>query len=441
MGGDGLINPLNYWNYFNESCQAADGDQCHKYHSAVGKTCHDAMLDQCGVATTNITWERVPFDQDLFEKYRVAPDQFEVRDLLNVPFADTKVFYKYVSPDDCSIAMGCALKSGWRRFVTFPTVALNVGAARFLQIARLGKRGSRSEFLKNQTFVYNKCLKTFRLNKFASYAVGDGQSHEALAFCIKDMWRLNNHEYSPLATPYVGCEFQGISSGWAHILDQGTPCQSLDVTDVDDDILIKSVLNPNDYICEGFLDHKNDNNRKKPLFTNETETVDGDVKPIPGCVLSSPAVKTNNQFSLPSQIKIASTTEKCPVSSRPYSEMRDCGWTVIEEALSCQPGTHTVTVKIASNQFRPITNLAVRICESISQLGNISSRCDYTTALDHAVVRADGRETKISFQCPEARDEREQGGLFSIMAGKYATWELLEETLPDITVIAAPGNN
>ena len=119
---------------------------------------------------------------------------------------------------------------------------------------------------------------------------------------------------------------------------------------------------------------------------------------------------------------------------------RDCGWRVAREALPCLPGRFkTIDVSIETRhlnrtQIRDLPVVVVRICESSRELGNISTRCEYVDAIKHALI-IPNRVTRFRFKCPRARDNVETGGLFSILAAKFAAFEVLDLLVPNITVV------
>ena len=73
--------------------------------------------------------------------------------------------------------------------------------------------------------------------------------------------------------------------------------------------------------------------------------------------------------------------------------------------LSCSLKTH------GANKTSAISYV-VRVCESSAVL-KTGLPCDYDTALQNLVIKPSSRSV-IQFICPRYRDQREQGGLYSV---------------------------
>jgi hypothetical protein len=425
--------------FFDDTCTGGrlnPDHQCHVFHDTEF-SCLDSLELFSGIERVNVTWTRIPYTENVAKKYRVGSATRE-RDLEVPDVKDAKVVYRYFPPDSCyASSTPCVTGTGWRRLLTFSTNALNTGIARFLNVARFGKEGNPSLFIDSGIYSYDKCAGDFKYTLFGNYTLAKLQG-VPIATCVHDTQRLQNHEYSPLATDYDSCDWQGISSGWAYTIPVGSPCQWVDITKINDDRtrVLRTRINTYGFMCEGLpaLTEK----PKKQILHKEEERFKLMKKPVnatrPVCDLETNYAMNNlNKTKVRVRTAGASTTAKCERNVRPYSEMRNCGWSVAYNSLPCTPGDET-TISVSYKSSRAdLPTAVVRICESSVALGGVSTRCEYDDALSHAIVRPQEWST-FSFICPLPRDSTEPGGVYSVMVAKYATFENLDEVIQPIVV-------
>jgi hypothetical protein len=93
---------------------------------------------------------------------------------------------------------------------------------------------------------------------------------------------------------------------------------------------------------------------------------------------------------------------------------RNCGYTYEAKLSSCTPGA---TVNLSCKTQSGVAPQALRICEGSSVLG-AAVACAEVDALASALPTSAG--VRVSFQCPDFRDEREPGGKYGLYYG--AIW-------------------
>ena len=400
------------------------------------------MHHQTGIAELKMHWTRMAYDETIAAQFRVGGPRGDVsRDLENKAPRDFNIVYKYIPADSCLLKRDrCLTGAGWRRLLQFTTTAEHVGRFRFLNIARVGFNPNDTMFGQMGMYQEDTCLNEYEHASFANYRV-DGIDGEPFAICLHDTIRTANHEYSPVATQYDRCDWQGISAGWSYQIPKGSPCNWVDITTVSTSGThnFGSVINPNELICEGIPELTT--RPRKQIFGDSFIDTNGRLVRKPNCTLIS-EFAANNAISrrIKPRARQSAVTSKCAKGfARPLSFLRDCGWRVMKEALTCQPGKNTLIMvqvdKLGMNptQISALPTVAVRVCESSRALGNISTRCEYVDALAHGVVPAKGI-VPVYFRCPAARDAIETGGLFSVLAAKYAAFEVLDLIVPNITV-------
>lgn len=176
-------------NFYNSSCVRNDTG-CHG-ERAVRDNCRSAMRKNSGRSKVSVTWTRIPFNRRIARNYRVGPNRIRnSRDLVNVNQNNYKLFFRYIPAKSCILRdRTCVGKSGWRRFLSFSTAAINQGYARFLRVARIGTDGHLKSFVGNGTFRFDRCFKQFRLRSFANYTLANRFRGRAVATCIQDSQR------------------------------------------------------------------------------------------------------------------------------------------------------------------------------------------------------------------------------------------------------------
>jgi hypothetical protein len=439
------VSSQNVWRYFDSTCVPKNttlvgATKCHDRFNSK-QTCLRAMQRSSGVTRLNIRWERIPYSADVADKYRVGGPKNVSRDISNVRPSDFNIVYKYIPEDSCLLRRNqCLQGSGWRRLLQWTTGMQHVGKFRFLNIARVTSKPQDTPFVSNNLYTRDECFGDFEYSSFAQYQI-DGIDGRPLATCIHDSARTLNHEYSPMATRYDSCEWQGLSAGWSYEIPKGSPCQWVDITSVTDaeEKRLRSSLNPNSLICEGINQYTP--KPKRPIWGETVTAKDTGVEiHRPECELID-EFASNNELTrrLKPRARQSAVTTRCPRNSRPITFLRDCGWRVMYEQLTCKPGETTKitlsidTTGLNSSEIQNLPTVTVRLCESSQALGGISTRCEYIDALGHANI-APTTSTILSFTCPDRRDDKEPGGMYSVLAAKYASFEVLDVLVPSVIV-------
>lgn len=449
--------------FFDGTCTAtptsydASESSCHIRHTSA-LSCGDALRANTGTTTVQLKWKRVEYDPVVAAKFRVgSPETQRTRDLVHRPVDTFRFKYVYIPKGDCLLAQrSCVRNYGWRRLLMFTSALVNIGPERRLNIARLGdgSLANGTVFVEKGVYTWNQCVGDFRFNRFGRYSVDGRILNRPIATCLHDMkryvwWRgrlcftgyLNlsrqihryqNNEYSPLATPYDTCEWQGISSGWGFELVAGTPCQWLDLTRQRPwkKRQAKSELNPRGYICEG--NPQLTARAKRPLFPSNGAPFAG--RPL--CNYTKGFMDNNQaEFRLPKPIgQFSAVTRRCGRGRREHGLARDCGWTVAYDAIECNPGAVVrLGVRHSKTELGLLPTLAARICESSRGLNGRSTQCEFADALASATVKP-GMESVMTFTCPSARDDVETGGLVSVLVAKFAPWESRGEVKANVVV-------
>jgi hypothetical protein len=87
--------------------------------------------------------------------------------------------------------------------------------------------------------------------------------------------------------------------------------------------------------------------------------------------------------------------------------LRDCGFAQQQDKIACTAGKPVhITCRVGDDKPTQV----LRVCDNSAKLGGIA--CMYGAALANATVA--GRETRVSFPCPTARDSDEPGGSYAL---------------------------
>jgi lysyl oxidase len=420
------VDGENASHFFDEGCQATAPGlvNCHLSVPSTPDDCLDALKNKIGRETVKLHFERLPWDQTLADKSRIAPittggapDLTVVRPAM----ATNRLVYRYIPADSCAIQEGCVGGSGWRRLLQFSADVANVGTMP-VDIGRI----EGSIVAEHNVYYFSPCHQHYHFRFYGEFDVGSsgGNMGSKRAFCLLSTNRFSNSEDSPLDSTYDSCHVQGITQGWADEYIAGLDCQWVDVTGVTSpDQTLEFRVNPEMFMCEGtpVLDGNGTQAFESTSFTTES-----------GQPIDRPACKFAKNWDANNDGKIGVTiptkgsfvTEPCTKGQ--LGPLRDCGFTDMDDIRSCTPGA---TVRLSCTSASP---QILRACEKSEVLGT-GVACTYRDSLATAVVGS--TSTEVRFACPARRDASEPGGAFSLYAS--AVFDGDPPTTPGCTIIGA----
>ena len=182
-------------------------------------------------------------------------------------------------------------------------------------------------------------------NEFADFYIGSTLGRKG-GFCIQTTNRDINSRYSPMATQYSTCEYQGITPGWSDNYNIGLPCQWIDVTDwTPKNSTLGTNVNPLGWLCEGSI---NTDSSGEELWIPSGRKTDSQWPPehrnkpidIKKCTNSYGAYK-NNKLSVPVSIPNSGEgylTSTCIEPGQTVGPKRDCEFTQRSSYDGCTPG-------------------------------------------------------------------------------------------------------
>jgi hypothetical protein len=200
--------------------------------------------------------------------------------------------------DSCALFEGCVDAPGDRRLLSFDTETPNIGDADMIL-------GEPNEDL---GFEYSSCHGHYHFNGYANYQLLDlggnvVRTGHKQAFCLLD----SSQQDPTRPGNNYHCGFQGISAGWSDVYGSYLDCQWVDITGVD----------AGDYVLA--ITINSDRTLPEANYDNNTVTIQVN---IPEDGVTPP---TGNPLDP------CTGTEGSGVT-------RECGWTVVEQGVSCTPG-------------------------------------------------------------------------------------------------------
>ncbi len=391
--------------------------QCHLTEQPT-LSCVDALDAKVGKVSTSMTFTRLKWDKALADKVRVGaitnPTGADLKPIAS-EFRENRVVYRYIEPGSCTLVEKCVGAPGWRRLLQFSTSDINVGA-RALDIGAVDYYldGVGRSLIEHGVFELSACHEHYHFMHYGSFLYGGQASTAKRGFCLQSTARYLNAEWSPLNNPYGGCDYQGVSAGWADQYKAGLECQWVDVTgyDTSKKTVTQSLSftsNPDGFLCEGtpVLDAAG-----KPVYepTSYT-TLDGKPVDRPKCDFYGPWAANNGDaydVTLPLDGN-GYVTEACQYGQ--IGPLRNCGLKKQDNMKTCtagQPVTKRCTVPAGA------APQVVRVCDySVALKTGIP--CTFQDARANASVLATG--TDVTFTCPTARDAVEVGGAYSLYTG------------------------
>jgi len=414
--------------FYDQTCDVEDElspDGCH-YTNLPEESCVDALSAHVGAVDTAIHFERVAWDASVAKPWLVGAVTNQTgADLAVVSeeLAVNRLTYRYIGPDSCALAESCVGGSGWRRLLQFNASEKNLGAqpVNIGDVAYfLDAPGADNPNANHHVYEYSECHHHYHFSHYATFTYGgDPNLGSKRAFCLESVLRYSNNVASPTHSPYGDCSYQGISQGWGDQYNAGIECQWVDVTSIDTATApvtepLGFVSNPDGFLCEGVpvLDANGD-----PVW-EPTEFMDsaGETVDRPECTFM-PNWDANNSGKLDVTLPLPGeglTTSACTRGQ--IGLHRNCGFSYDHVVRTCTPGK-TTTVRCSVSDAAPPQ--AVRLCEASAVLG-AAVACTDADALASATVEP-GADVTLSFECPDARDESEPGGLYGVYAGASFT--------------------
>ncbi|CAF4185618.1 unnamed protein product, partial [Didymodactylos carnosus] len=420
---------------------------------------------------TRLAWNRVLADQ--IRKKSDPPSTQHPSDtdqkMLISGLASTLVQYKYFDNASCELKEPCIGGTGWRRLLLFDSSDENIGGVNLIigQIYIILDNGTQQPNVvaNHGLYQYDPCHRHYHFKYYGTFTFGNSKFQNAKrGFCIQSTGRQANAEWSPLWSPFYNCTYQGNSAGWTDTYQAGIPCQWIDVTNYNTKASavhdsLKANMNPDKMLCEGKLvldsagqqiwvatkfravDNQTVYKPKCIIGTNPStlknnvdeiwvatkfRAVDNQTVYKPKCIIgTNPSTLKNNvdevRVALPRDGN-GYVTAKCAPAGQHIGSQRNCGFTMKSSVGNCTPGKQTVlrcSLQSKSNtgNRQALVSQVVRICESSAVL-HTGTACDYDTSLANVVLPAPSKgpiqTTTVKFTCPNYRDPKEKGGLYSM---------------------------
>ena len=160
------VDANNLWMVYDEACGgklSPYGSKCHlPSQNPTNISCRQALRRTNGVYKVVLNWERLRYDPQLVEDYRVGNITQLTADLKNLQPQTPKIVYKYFPRTSCLPAK-CIDAYGWRRVYMFTSSVVNNGAFR-LHLGHV--RSNDSYLVKANLYSWNNCLNDFQYVSF-----------------------------------------------------------------------------------------------------------------------------------------------------------------------------------------------------------------------------------------------------------------------------------
>ncbi len=384
---------------------------CHRTTGTWPESCDESLAAHVGRVSTGVQFTRLAWDDAMADAARIGGDGPETPDLevIGEGLEVERVVWEYFAPESCAIFEGCVREPGWRRLLKFDASLRNVGNTAL----DLGTVDG-SVFEDHNVYEFSECHEHFHFRFYGDFTFGTGADErigDKRAFCLLSTSRYANHERSPLFHGYDTCSVQGIAPGWGDDYYAGLDCQWIDVTDVDTaagavTAPLRFEANPDRFLCEGThqTDAMGEIAFESTTFTTET----GAPVDRPLCDFGTGYEANNSEMRDVLVSAGGMVTDPCRRIAR--SPLRDCGFTMQPEVLTCVPGE---TVRLScSTTTTSLT--ALRLCEASAELGHgIPCLANEALATDlFTLVPID-----VDFVCPAARSATEPGGRYAVLSG------------------------
>jgi hypothetical protein len=388
-------------------------------------SCVDALAAKIGKIETRLVFERLPWSPVLADNVRIGKITNPTGADLIVEEADFKVnrvVYRYIGSNSCAIAEGSiGGKAGWHRLLQFGAADRNFGA-KALEIGNIDYfvKGNETDLSKRGIYEYSPCHHHYHFAHYGSFSFGSDTNNQIInhkmGFCLQSTNRFSNNEYSPLTNRYSGCSFQGIEAGWSDEYKAGLEGQWVDITSINTsknpvNAQLTFHSNPDGFLCEGtsVLDANGNHVYEPTQFkTHHNQTVYRQK-----CDFGNGTLE-NNVDSYNVTIPIDGNgyvTDDCKHGE--IGPLRNCGFHMAKNPVfNCTPG-QKVNLNVTIPQAAPAQ--VIRVCDYSSVLAT-SVPCTYNgpynaKSLTNNVVES---TSTVTFTCPNALDEKEEGGKFSL---------------------------
>jgi hypothetical protein len=410
--------------FFDQECKYEkkpyDGngpcELCHCVPPYPTKDCTDALLD-IGSVSTDLQFTRAAWDADRAAQVRALSNWTPVEggaDLLPLLTGRFKLVYRYFQAGSCE-RLECIYADGWRRLALFSNQDMNIGEKK-LDIGAIAfdhsDSGNPLPLALHNQMIWDPCHQHYHFERFNDYTVTPGGSPVGVkqGFCIQNVIRQVNTEYSPVSNEFADCNHQGVSPGWTDIYNIGIPCQWYDISSLTQSGTLNSHVNFANLLCEGtpVLDASGN------LIWDPTtlqSSLGGYVDKVRCNAI--PGAFDNNIASAALTIPgpgEGAITGPCARPGHQFGPTKDCEFSLRASMRPCTPGQPaTLQCSMTGSASKPPQ--IVRICES-SITFNTGTACVYTERLASGIVQ--DTTLSLTFTCPSARDAVEVGGWFSI---------------------------
>jgi len=474
------------WLFYDDTCTASNARPLNKDAFACGYChcdfprpeldCVDALALKQGLVRNTFVFTRLAWSKAVADQYRfvgtpaetLPPPVENAADLVgwNTDLRRQKEIYRYFHPNSCESQEKCiGADGGWRKVIMFYSTDVNNGK-RDLHIGDVPYvTGSKlpAPIVNHGDYVFNVCHGHYHFEHYGTFSYVDGKGNDVTGdqqkrgFCLIDLLRMVNAEWSPLHIKYFDCKYQGITAGWADIYNIGVPCQWKDVTDTPPgNYYLRSSLNPDRILCEGSLQCDSNNQQiwDDTSFTTCSEGYTPQVCEVAEAARCKYPTDENNSLI----DTVANNVDEAP------SLHRECGLSYVTDAVSefglgqeigplrdtefsfhgnlrlpsdqmraCKHPGQTATLKCSVPSGS--SSQVVRVCESSRQLG-CGTACRYHEALANVTIKP-GETVTAQFTCPSSKDD----GLFDETGGVYALYRAMvfgpdgTNKTPDVTCV------
>jgi len=418
----GSIDPESPDSFYDHTCkrEAPPSDsipmclgRCHCSPPYPTDSCKQTLFDKVGYIDTGIVFTRLAWNAAVANRIRALTPWTPVSggaDVIPVPIPHFKFLYRYFDESSCA-RKECLRGSGWRRLAMFDGQDLNIGE-KPLDIGSVTLTGPTPTPLAfHNQYVWDPCHGHYHFEHFISYTFNPSTPlGYKQGFCIENVIRVANTEWSPVTNRYSDCSYQGISPGWSDIYNLGIPCQWIDITDVPGSGDFSAHLNSENLLCEGVA--RLDANGNVSWVTTDVLTRTGEPVEKVDCA-ETPGAYDNNIETTPLSVPAngdGAITLPCYHPDQQFGVSKDCEFTMRKSLQQCPVGYQ---VRLNCRLKSGTAPQVLRICESSLALAT-GTACTYLENLANGIVLSASTTTEFVFTCPVRRDARELGGFYSL---------------------------
>ena len=452
------------WLFYDDTCTASNARPLNKDAFACGYChcdfprpeldCVDALAMKQGLVQNTFVFTRLPWSKAVADQHRFVgtpaqtlPTAVEnAADLLgwNPDLNRQKEIYRYFPPNSCEFQEKCiGADGGWRKVIMFYSTDVNngkrdlhIGAVPYVTGSQLP-----DPIVNHGDYVFNTCHGHYHFEHYGNFSYVDGNGNDVAGgqqkrgFCLIDLLRIVNAEWSPLPIKYFDCKYQGITAGWADIYNIGVPCQWKDVTETPPgSYYLRASLNPDRILCEGALqcDGKDQQIWDDTPFTTCSEGYTPQVCEVaqaPRCQYPTVDTSANNIDEAPSlhrECGLSYVTDAAsefglgqeigPVRDTEFSFYGNLKLPSDQMRVCKNPGQKS-TLKCSVPAGSP--SQVVRVCESSRHL-SCGTACRNHEALANVTITP-GQTVNVDFGCPSSKDN----GIFGETGGVYSIYQAM----------------